>query len=286
LFEYPGQVNFSPMKTSIRELLPKDKSDVDTAARLMSYSYEEVKPIIPELLTWIQDMNWPVAGPVASYLKTIAHHITPDIIRILRGNDSTWKYWCLQVFGYAEDIDPLLLDEIKKLREYASQRDIEEGVLDKADKIITPPMDRDSQNGFHFLAGGSEIHFNIEEVFFSQRNSVFGGYDTRANIEIKSGNFNCSGEVYISTGQLNEFYVQLNKCYQTLVGSARLSNEYESNLELVLRFDGLGHVNVRGFYKSSSIEFNQLEFEFETDQTYIFQLIEQLRNIVSQYGHN
>ena len=140
-------------------------------------------------------------------------------------------------------------------------------------------------NEFHFLAGDSEIHFNIEEVFSSQTNSVFGGYDTRSYIEIKSGNFNCRGDVYISTGQLNEFYVQLNKCYQALVGRARLSNEYESNLELVFRFDGLGHISVTGFYKSSSIEFNQLEFEFETDQTSLPQLIKRLGNIVSEYGH-
>jgi len=35
---------------SIFELIPKDKGDITTATRLMAYSYEDVKPIVPELL--------------------------------------------------------------------------------------------------------------------------------------------------------------------------------------------------------------------------------------------
>jgi len=41
---------------------------LETAEKLSGYSYDEIKPIVPELLTWIQDMNWPVARPVADYL--------------------------------------------------------------------------------------------------------------------------------------------------------------------------------------------------------------------------
>jgi hypothetical protein len=120
----------------VNELIPKDKSDIATAEKLVNYSYEQVKPIIPNLLEWIQDMNWPVAGPVSNYLEGIAKYITSDIIEILRGNDPTWKYWCLKVFGKADNIDPLLLEEIKRLRLYASETDIEEGVVEEADEIL------------------------------------------------------------------------------------------------------------------------------------------------------
>lgn len=121
---------------SLRDLIPKDKADTYTAEKLMGHNFEEIKPIIPELLEWIQDMNWPVAGPVSRYLESISEHLTPYIIEILRGNDPTWKYWCLIVFRRSKQIDPALLQEIQRLKNYASKMDIEEGVLEEADEIL------------------------------------------------------------------------------------------------------------------------------------------------------
>ena len=83
----------------INELIPKDKFDIETANKLPNYTYEELQPIIPELLTWIKDMNWPVSRPVADYLQTITEHLTNNIIEILKGTDDIWKYWTLHVFG-------------------------------------------------------------------------------------------------------------------------------------------------------------------------------------------
>lgn len=120
----------------VNELIPKDKFDIETAHKLKGHSYEQVKPIVPELLKWIQDMNWPVAGPVSEFLEKISKHISTDIIEVLRGNDSTWKYWCLVVFGKTDKLDPVLLEEIKRIKNSASKIDIEEGVVEEAEKII------------------------------------------------------------------------------------------------------------------------------------------------------
>ena len=76
----------------ISELIPKHKSDIETANKLPNYTYEELKPIIPELFTWIQDMNWPVSHPIANYLISISEHLTDNIIAILNSNDTVWKY--------------------------------------------------------------------------------------------------------------------------------------------------------------------------------------------------
>lgn len=121
---------------SIEELIPKHKADTSTAEKLMGYSFEEIEPIIPQLLEWIQDMNWPVAEPVSRYLESISGHLTPYIVEILRGNDPTWKYWCLRVLGHSKQIDYVLLQEIRRLKDYASKMDIEEGVLDEAKQIL------------------------------------------------------------------------------------------------------------------------------------------------------
>ena len=44
-----------------RVLLPKNKHDDSTITNLMALSDQEIEPIISDLLTWFQDINWPIA---------------------------------------------------------------------------------------------------------------------------------------------------------------------------------------------------------------------------------
>jgi hypothetical protein len=121
----------------IRELIPKHKSDIETAEKLKACSYEEIKPIIPDLLECLQDCNWPVSRPVANYLVTISEHLTGDIVKILQGNDDIWKYWCLRVFAVrATSIAPALMDEIKRIASQPTQSEIDELVHETALEIL------------------------------------------------------------------------------------------------------------------------------------------------------
>ena len=45
----------------IRTLIPKDKFDLRNISRIRKLDFLTLEPIIPELLEWIQDINWPVA---------------------------------------------------------------------------------------------------------------------------------------------------------------------------------------------------------------------------------
>ena len=56
---------------NIKDLIPKDKFDVSSFEQLMALNDAEIDPIIPELLKWIQDMNWPVAPSV---IKVVEHN--------------------------------------------------------------------------------------------------------------------------------------------------------------------------------------------------------------------
>ena len=49
----------------IKALVPKDKYDITVISELKKLSDTEIKSIIPGLLEWIQDMDWPVAGDTA-----------------------------------------------------------------------------------------------------------------------------------------------------------------------------------------------------------------------------
>lgn len=60
-------------------------------AGLKKLSFEQLEPIIPDLLEWLQDMNWPVARPVADILEPYTDKITPEIIKILKTDDGMWK---------------------------------------------------------------------------------------------------------------------------------------------------------------------------------------------------
>lgn len=84
---------------TIHQLIQKDKFDIATADKLSNYSYDEIRLIVPDLLIWIQDMNWPVAGPISKYLQSISEYLTDDIVMILKGTDDIWKYWSLHVFS-------------------------------------------------------------------------------------------------------------------------------------------------------------------------------------------
>ncbi|MGX1928025.1 DUF5071 domain-containing protein [Flagellimonas sp. 2504JD4-2] len=122
----------------MKELIPKNKGDIETANKLKNYSYQEVKEIIPELLEWIQDLNWPVAKPVADYLTSISEHLTNDIIAVLRGTDEVWKYWCITIFGIHtnKSIDPMLIQEFERIANHPTENEILEEVHELAQETV------------------------------------------------------------------------------------------------------------------------------------------------------
>jgi hypothetical protein len=123
------------MKTKIQDLIPKDKHDIQRAENLKNYSYSELKPIIPELLEWLQDLNWPVAKPVSEYLKCITENISLEILDVLRTNDAVWKYWTISIFGKITN-DQLVRNEIIRIATNPTKGEITEEVDKIANEII------------------------------------------------------------------------------------------------------------------------------------------------------
>jgi hypothetical protein len=122
----------------IHQLKPKDKFDFDTASQLRNYSYAEIKPIVPKLLEWIQDMNWPVARTVADYLESISENLADEILKVLKGNDDIWKWGCLRI--YLRTIDKIndegLLNGIKRIASHPTKGEIEEDVNELAIELV------------------------------------------------------------------------------------------------------------------------------------------------------
>ncbi len=76
-------------------MIPKDKSDSEAVARLKAASEERVAPLVPTLLEWLQDINWPVARPIAEVLREHPTELVEPIRAVLNGDDDIWKFWVL-----------------------------------------------------------------------------------------------------------------------------------------------------------------------------------------------
>jgi hypothetical protein len=84
------------LSDELRRVLPRDKDDLASLEGLAQLGYPAIEPILPHLMTWLQDINWPIAGPMAEYLATIGRPLLDVIHQVLRGDDDIWKYWVLE----------------------------------------------------------------------------------------------------------------------------------------------------------------------------------------------
>lgn len=79
------------------ECLPRNKHDFERVYKLKKLDRIELLPLLPGLMEWIQDMNWPIAEEVAELLLKFPNEIVPLIKDVLTMNDDVWKYWCLEI---------------------------------------------------------------------------------------------------------------------------------------------------------------------------------------------
>lgn len=84
---------------NIQDLIPVHKGDDRGIEHLKKRSFEEIQPIVPELLKWLQDVNWTIASDIAEILHPFVNRMVPEIIDIMKTDDGIWKYWILCTFG-------------------------------------------------------------------------------------------------------------------------------------------------------------------------------------------
>ncbi|MEH7349612.1 DUF5071 domain-containing protein [Gottfriedia acidiceleris] len=101
----------------ISNLLPRDKFDFEKVNELKQSNKSDLIPLLPNLLEWIQDMNWPIAKEIAKLLLNFPSEIVPYIKNVLQSDDDIWKYWCLYelVMKFPIESKILFKDEIEKL---------------------------------------------------------------------------------------------------------------------------------------------------------------------------
>jgi hypothetical protein len=128
------------------------------------------------------------------------------------------------------------------------------------------------------------LRLMIDEVFgFPNEIAYGGGYGVRGRIDIQVGPYNVHASHCFTTGELYDFYCQLQKCYDSVSGEAILTNT-EQELELKLSFDKSGKVFVIGQYQARLDISNRLCFNMITDQTYLSEVLVNLKNVYKKFG--
>ncbi|MFJ7952784.1 hypothetical protein ACIQZG_14770 [Lysinibacillus sp. NPDC096418] len=141
-------------------------------------------------------------------------------------------------------------------------------------------------NGFTIKGKQGFIRIELQKVSgFPKDTSHFGGYDAEGNVEIESGNYYVLGELWFTTGDVYEFYKQLDKCYCELKGMATFGN-YETSIKIEVVFNQLGTVVLQGYFKEKAHMENELQFEIESDQSFLSSTLEDLRIFVDHYGNS
>lgn len=77
----------------VENLLPKDIFDIKGIEELNTLSDKEIEPILPALLEWIKDLNWPVAEYMPELFSKHQEILIPCIIKVLQPEqlECDWK---------------------------------------------------------------------------------------------------------------------------------------------------------------------------------------------------
>lgn len=106
----------------------------NSARVLKEIGFPRVKNVIPELLVWLQDMNWPGAEIIAELLLSADNGVIKHVKEILLTDDDIWKYWVLERLvakwnkEWIKQLEPELLN--------LTQKNDDEGVNELAINIL------------------------------------------------------------------------------------------------------------------------------------------------------
>ena len=121
-----------------KSFVPRDKFDLERADMLESLDETALQQIAADLLVWIQDMNWPVAGRVAKALVRVGQPIVPLLLEVLQGADDAWKRSCVEyvIAKLPSEMKAQLHTELLRIANQPTRGETAEEVADVAREIL------------------------------------------------------------------------------------------------------------------------------------------------------
>ncbi|SCZ02430.1 protein of unknown function [Paenibacillus polysaccharolyticus] len=125
---------------NIRTMLPKDKFDVESVEKLAKRSNDELRDILPELMEWLQDGNWPISKPVEDLLLRFGDELIPHIQYVFQTRDCTWEYFMLT--GLISRLPLECLRMLKPDLERIIECPTDSEILEELDEVIIPMLNQ------------------------------------------------------------------------------------------------------------------------------------------------
>lgn len=123
--------------SDIKTLIPRHKSDLDRANAAVAAGFPKVAPILPDLLKWLKDINWPVAHVLSPFLASIGTPLIPHIKHILETDDEIWQYWIiLLIIKDSPDVATTFRIELERLAKAPTERETKEELNEVAQEVL------------------------------------------------------------------------------------------------------------------------------------------------------
>lgn len=156
-------------------LQPISKSYWRNAAIVLKrIGYPRVKSILPELLQWIQDMNWPGAQEIVDLLITVDEEIVPHAKKVLKSGDGIWIIWLLSevVSKWNKDLKKQIKDDLYELSVTFDNNIVIEGVDIQSMKLLYESKLIGKQEVSNIIKRKMELYQELLENLDEYRESI------------------------------------------------------------------------------------------------------------------
>lgn len=117
----------------LQSLVPQHKKDFERAKAAIAAGYPTVAPVLPNLLEWLQDYNWPVARVLAPFLASLGSPIVPHVRHIMQTEDEIWKYWMIVlIMRDSREVAEAFREELERLAYSPTEQEVAEGASEEA----------------------------------------------------------------------------------------------------------------------------------------------------------
>lgn len=101
----------------IHKAVPKDKFDTESLEYLRELDIEQLKLILPQLMEWLKDINWPVAQALSKVLAKYGSLMLPYIRSVLSSGDPQWQFsvMCALIRELSKDVSVLLKEDLLRI---------------------------------------------------------------------------------------------------------------------------------------------------------------------------
>lgn len=117
---------------------PRDKHDFASLETIEASEPSTWAHLVPELLTWLQDPNWPISGRVKEILLLNPAASFEPLRLVLRGDDEAWQSNCLDlVLRLPRGIQRMLRSDLEAfIARISDESDLEWGLRSDAKEVL------------------------------------------------------------------------------------------------------------------------------------------------------